>query len=319
MHKLLSPEVFLKDIELQFTHEEYELCLNTKILSLNDLDFDAIYVATGKDGNNFGLFLEEERRFATTKQGVFIGGSIIGADTMQAISHGLDVSSAIEGYLKTGKMNHWDEPQKGTKLSPDAIKAKQSVPVFPANGTNYTKEEAIAEANRCEQCACNACVKHSPLMSYFKKFPKRITEEVEVTITPSSLDGEATLATRLISTCNQCGLCKEVCPKDIDTGEFLLKSHHAMKEKGKMPWAFHEFFLRDMAFSNTEAALTKIPTGFEKSEYVFFPGCQLGASDPQLVIKSYRFLKEYFPDTALMLNCCGTAADWAGEGLFTKQ
>jgi Fe-S oxidoreductase len=156
-------------------------------------------------------------------------------------------------------------------------------------------------------------------MSYFSKFPKRITEEVEITINPSSLDGNATLATRFISTCNHCGLCKEVCPKDIDMGEFLMRSHRTMHEKGKMPWAFHEFYLRDMEFSNTEAALSKVPDGFEQSTYMFFPGCQLGASDPKYVSRSYQYLKECFPDTALMLSCCGAPAEWAGDEAIHKQ
>jgi Fe-S oxidoreductase len=150
-------------------------------------------------------------------------------------------------------------------------------------------------------------------MNYFKKYPKRFADEVEVTIRPSTLDGNGTVCTRLISTCNHCGLCKEVCPKDIDTGEFLRVSMQAMHQKGAMPWAFHEFYMRDMEFSNNDAALTKLAQGHDKSEYMFFPGCQLGASDPRYVKESYKFLTTFFPDTALMLNCCGAPADWAGD------
>jgi Fe-S oxidoreductase len=171
----------------------------------------------------------------------------------------------------------------------------------------------LAEAKRCLRCTCDACVWYSPLMNYFKKFPRRIADEVKITINPSSLDGQATVATRLISTCNHCGLCKEVCPVNIDVGRFLLQSHREMHKKGAMPWAFHDFYLRDMEFSNSEAELIRLPHGYEKSRFVFFPGCQLGASDPRYVTLSYRFLIEHFPDTALMLHCCGAPADWAGD------
>ncbi len=242
-----------------------------------------------------------------------MGGSLIDADTMQAISQGLNVCSAIEGYLKTGQMNHVEALSDSTQLTYDAIRIIPSNVILPQDGLAYSKDEALAESKRCLKCTCDACVYHSPLLNYFKKFPKKITEEVEISINPSSLDGEATVATRLISTCNHCGLCKEVCPKDIDTGEFLLRSHHTMREKGKMPWAFHEFYLRDMEFSNDEAALSQMPKGFDKSQYFFFPGCQLGASDPRLVTKSYEFLLEQHPDTALMLSCCGAPVDWAGN------
>lgn len=313
LYDLLSPEVFLEDINLQFKYENYTLQLNTEVQNIDNLDFDAIYIATGKQGNSFGLTLTTDGPYSTNRSGVFMGGSLMGADTMQAIAQGLNACSAIEGYLKTGQMNHVEALYSSTKLTYDAIRVTPSTVVQPQDGFTYTKDEALAESKRCLKCTCDACVYHSPLLNYFKKFPKKITEEVEISINPSSLDGEATVATRLISTCNYCGLCKEVCPKDIDTGEFLLRSHHTMREKGKMPWAFHEFYLRDMEFSNKEAALSQIPKGFGKSQYFFFPGCQLGASDPRLVIKSYEFLLKQHPDTALMLSCCGAPADWAGN------
>ena len=92
-----------------------------------------------------------------------------------------------------------------------------------------------------------------------------------------------------------------------------------MHEKGAMPWAFHDFYIRDMEFSNSVANLTRLPQGYDKSRFVFFPGCQLGASDPRYVTLSYRFLIDHFPDTALMLHCCGAPADWAGnEAMHSK-
>jgi Fe-S oxidoreductase len=305
-HLLELPErdLCIADIKKQFSHEELTLITDTEIQSLDGLKFDACYIATGKGGNNFG--------FTSAREGVFTGGSLIGADTMQAIAQGLNASTVIERFLKTGRTNE-AETANGTRLTPDAVRITDTKPVLPAEGSSYTKEEAMEEAKRCIRCTCDACVYYSPLLNYFQKFPRRITEEVQVTINPSTLDGAGTVATRLISTCNHCGLCKEVCPMDIDTGEFLLDSHRAMREKGAMPWAFHEFYLRDMDFSNGEAALLKTAPGKNKSKFMFFPGCQLGASDPDYVTKSYRFLLEHLPETALMLGCCGAPAEWAGD------
>jgi len=306
-------EIFLADIELQFKHEKFSLILDSEITDLNLIGFDAIYIATGKDGNDFGLAQNMTGSWATAQPGIFIGGSILRAGTMTAIADGLQVSTAIEVYLKIGKMGNGDEQPEGTRLKPETIRKTTSTAIHAADGVSYTKEEAIAEAKRCLKCCCDNCVHFSPLMNYFSKFPRRITEEVEISIHPSSLDGHATLATRLLSTCNHCGLCKEVCPADIDVGEFILQSHRAMHEAGKMPWAFHEFYLRDMEFSNSEAALAMLPEGFSKARYMFFPGCQLGASYPDYVTKSYEFLKSINSDTAIMLQCCGAPADWAGD------
>jgi len=313
-----SINIFMDDIKLQFSHETFTLHLDTEIKVLKNRDFDATYVATGKNGNMFGLERNYEGAFAGNKAGIFLGGSLLGADTMQAIAEGLNAANAIERYLKIGAMNQPEE-QSGTKLIYESIRIIPKEKINPAKGNSFSKEEAVDEAKRCLKCACDACNYYSPLMSYFKKFPKKITEEVEISINPSSLDGCATVATRLISTCNHCGLCKEVCPVNIDTGEFLLKSHRTMRELGKMPWAFHEFFLRDMEFSNNEAGLTKIPAGYNKSKYLFFPGCQIGASDERLVSESYKFLLKQFPDTALMLSCCGAPAEWAGNDPIHKD
>ncbi|MEN6300042.1 MAG: pyridine nucleotide-disulfide oxidoreductase/dicluster-binding protein [Anaerolineaceae bacterium] len=311
--ELLPSEVFLKDIEHQFMYEKYTLCLNTEITSLDDLNFDAFYVATGAGGNDFGLASDLGGAFASTKSGVFLGGSLMGRNSVQAIADGLQVSNAIERYIKTNSMNQpWETGHTKLELDPSTILYSEAV--LPKDGVAFTREEAILEAKRCLKCSCNACVRYCDLMHYFKKFPKRIAEEVELTIHPGTLDGNGTLATRFISTCNQCGLCKEVCPIGIDTGDFLLINHRIMREKGAMPWVFHDFWLRDMEFSNSaDAQLAKIPIGYSQSNYVFFPGCQLGASDPQYVIESYRWLLAHKPDTAIMLNCCGAPAEWAGD------
>ncbi len=312
LHEILSPEVFMADFELQFKYESYELRLNTEIIVLDNLGFDAVYVATGKGGNAFGLEPGDEFPFATSRPGTFIGGSVTGSDTMNAINHGLNAANAIETWLKIRSMAHPYTPVT-TKLPYDAVEVKPAGIIVPADGKLYTKEEAVAESQRCLQCCCDACNRHSPLMNYFKKFPKRITEEVQVSLTPSSLDGAAKLATRYISTCTHCGLCKEVCPKDIDTGKFLLQSHRTMRKQGTMPWAFHEFYLRDMDFSIKEAGLFRIPPGYDKSSFLFFPGCQMGASNPEYVVRSYRFLLDRHPDTAIYLGCCGAPAEWAGD------
>jgi Fe-S oxidoreductase len=309
----LPADVFLADIERQFQYVSYTLSLNTEITRLGDLNFDAIYVATGLGGSDFGLKPEAGGIFASSTPGLFLGGALMGGNSIQAMADGLHVAGAMERYIKTGSMHHPRETDQ-TRLELDPASIIPSEPVWPQTGAAYTQAEALREAKRCLKCACDACIRYCDLMRYFKKFPKRIDEEVEITIHPGTLDGNGTVATRFISTCNQCGLCREVCPKGIDMGDFLLKSHRTMREQGAMPWAFHDFFLQDMAFTNgAEAYLARRPQGYAESQHVFFPGCQLGASDPRYATESYRWLLGQWPDTALMLGCCGAPAEWAGD------
>lgn len=308
---ILPHETFLDDIKLQFINEEYDLVLNKEIANLNEIepDYDAVYVATGKNGNDFGLEKNDDFAFATDKPGIFIGGSVTGSDTVSAIADGLNAVNAIERYLKTGLMN---QPvinrDTSIEINTDSVEALPKV--IPADSECYTTDEAVSEANRCLKCSCNACVAGCDLMNMTGKYPKRIWEEVQITINPGTLDGDGTVATRLISTCNHCGLCEKICPKRIDTGDFFLRSHRAMRKKDAMPWAFHEFWLRDMKFSNSEAFY--VGKSEESIEYLYFPGCQIGASDYRYVTESYDWLLSYYK-AGIMLGCCSAPAEWAGD------
>jgi len=322
---LLEPEIFLSDIKLQFSKEQYNLYLEKPVESLETLlvHYDALYLATGAGGDSFGLMegidKDSGTPLASNLGGVFLGGSLLEVNTMEALSQGLKASLCIEDYLKTGLMRS-AKKSNFTKMRMDTTVLAPLKPVLPADGKEYTQGEAHAEAARCIQCRCDACYRSCGMMHYFNKFPLRIAEEVEVTITPGTLDGDGTVATRLISTCNQCGLCAEVCPVNIDMGEFLRVSHQAMHEKGAMPWYFHDFWLRDMAFANSSrASFLGTPSGGDKCLDIFFPGCQLGASDPRLVTETFRFLRGQTPGIALKLGCCGVPAVWAGDMALFRQ
>ena len=303
---LLPPEEFISDLEAQFVHEQYEIHFNTEITDLNDISADAILIATGKTGNQFGL---GDVPGATTRAGVFL--CAVG-HPIEALASGLEMAGVIEGYLKTSIMRS-PESKHPTKLKMDP-RYIRPLPTASRFGIPFSKEDAVAEAQRCIKCQCDACLRNCDLMKFYGKAPKRIEEEVEITIHPGTLDGDGTVATRLIATCNHCDVCKLVCPQGIDTGAFLLQSHRAMEEKGAMPWVFHEFWLRDLEFSNSDqASVRKAPPGVETSSWMYIPGCRLGGSDPQYVLESYEYLLQEAPDTALLQGCCGAPALWAGN------
>ncbi len=88
-----------------------------------------------------------------------------------------------------------------------------------------------------------------------------------------------------------------------------------MVQQGKMPPSAHEFALRDMEFSNSDkCVLSRHQPGTDASRFLFFPGCQLCASSPHNVKRTYAYLAENLSGgVALMLGCCGAPADWAGR------
>ncbi len=100
----------MADIEAQFEDFWYDLQLNTEITDLESLkEFDAVYIATGSEGNDFGLAEGMNRKsYGSTQPGLFLGGRLIGGSEMDAIEHGKIASFSIEKYLQIGKMDGVD-------------------------------------------------------------------------------------------------------------------------------------------------------------------------------------------------------------------
>ena len=315
---IVPEDILQKDIQTQFQSVEYTLRPNAEIKSLCELDADMIYLATGKDGCTFGLPITKDAQLAQPKPNVLVGGSITGADSIHALVHGLKAAEAIDAYFKTGSLSLPKKKKDGTCLCVDEAKLK-SIPAVQAAGDVYTQAEMTAEAQRCLQCDCDVCQRTCDLMGYYGKYPGRIVDEVDGTVHPAAIFANR-MATRLIGSCTKCGICVETCPKHIDMMTFLLESRREMERLGDFPKVWSAFWLEDMAHANGEqAALVALPEGIDSATYAFFPGCQLGASDPRYVTKTYRALLQDHPDTGLILHCCGAPAYWAGQEDLHKR
>ena len=174
-----------------------------------------------------------------------------------------------------------------------------------------TQEEAVAEAKRCIQCTCDACIKACAYLQHYKKFPRILTREIYNNV--SIIMGDH-MMNKPINACALCGQCSVVCPNGYDVGEICHVARQNMVTTGKMPLAPHEFALMDMLFSNGEAFFCRPQPGFETCKYVFFPGCQASAIAPATVAAAYKDLCNRLEGgVAIMLGCCGAICDWAGR------
>ncbi|MCL2493758.1 MAG: (Fe-S)-binding protein, partial [Clostridiales bacterium] len=171
--------------------------------------------------------------------------------------------------------------------------------------------EAANEAERCLLCNCSLCIDACTMIRYFKQNPKRIAADLGVTVLP--VEGKIQrVASRMIHSCNLCGLCTTVCPVSVDTCEAMESSRHILKDSGHIPPAFHNFWMEDLAFSMSEEAYAVIAPE-AKPPLLFFPGCQLAASLPDTVTRTYEAIRKETPGAAMILGCCGVPADWAAE------
>lgn len=304
--QLIPDGSFMEDIQRQLKFTQIEFLLNSLIEDIQALDYDAYYIATGQGGHDFG-FLHEPAG------GYVLGGSLLGVDKMTAIAQGLRAVNPLEWWLKTKTIKGIDGIAPTNLVLEDSLLPETSK-TEPSSPGGYTEEEAREEAKRCFACSCDYCVRKCDLMQYYRRQPKRLAGEVDVTVYPKNVDGAGNMQRKLIASCNQCGSCKEACPVALDFQDYLLSSRRIMQEKASLPWAFHDFWLREFAHATGDsAALALAPKAVDKPEYVFFPGCQLGASDPRYIEKAYALILAEYPKTALYLNCCGAPPYWAGK------
>lgn len=331
---LMDEDAYMAEFDLQFKNEKYDLRLNTGIDDIEKLcrsgeetgpddqdgAYDVVYVATGKGGHDFGVPLPAEGGgcMLIGETAVFIGGEVCGRDLMYALADGINISASAEAFLKTGKLEYPAEDAP-TGCVADKDKLTEMPEVVPQSGV-FTEEECIAEAERCIRCSCDACATSCDLIGYYEKMPVKMRDEIFLSCKPAGSLVHKSPARKYVAACTMCGMMTEACPENIDLCGMVKYARHKMHEADKVPEAYRQFFIRDMAFANGEfAALKRTPGDGKGGRYAFFPGCNLGALDPQYVLRPYKWLLEKQPDTSILLRCCSIPVDWDGNSPLHEE
>lgn len=279
--------------------------------------YGAVYTAWG--GGNPQLACDEFFR-VDRKAGVFAGGTGICReeyDVAYSMADGKRAAISIDRHLKRVSMDAGREKEEvfETTLFVDTSEIREEIPKAE---TPFSKEEAQIEAQRCLDCKCLKCVEACMFLQEYKTFPRKYVREVYNNLSIAMGNRHAN---RMINSCSLCGQCGAICPFGLDVAAFTKEARQLMVRQKKMPISSFEFALRDMEYSNSdEFFLIRHQPEMEQSQYLFFPGCQMGASTPELVIKVYEDLMEQLDGgVGLYLGCCQISADWAGEReLFQK-
>jgi len=312
-----AADVYRAEIDAELFGLPIEYRPNTRvndIAPLFDEGFRAVYIATGRGGETFGA-LEgfNPDSLGSGMPGVFIGGEALGVSAVQAIEHGSRASRSIEKFLQTGAMDGM--PETYGKWPVNELYYRE-IPKSPPAGTGE-KEGAASEAGRCAACECSACIDVCPMLEEARRTPKKLASDVSVTINKIEQQTRR-IANRLINACNICGLCKEVCPAGVDIGECMKEARKALFKQGGLPPAFHDYYLRDMAQAISDDAYFEYLPESAKG-YLFFPGCQTGASSPEYVLRPFEALREKAPDAGILVSCCGAPAAWAGDEALAEE
>ena len=228
---------------------------------------------------------------------------------IEQIALGKALSSIIDQYAKNKILVSPKQKNKETVRFPYTPHKIEYADFIAKDGTFA---QAVSEANRCLQCSCDKCMTSCTLMREGRLSPPTYIVEAQQSLkTQRRLHDKLNI--RRICGCNQCGLCKTVCPEGVDMGEVYLRSRQIMQSTGEMPEAFYDYWLRDLS-ENESHAFVGVPPLTEDVDYIFFPGCHLGSSNPDYVLQSYRYLLQQFDHkVAIDLHCCGAPAIWAGQ------
>ena len=304
--------------------------------------YDALYLGTGAWSKAYAIHPET---LQVGDSALFIGGKLQSQNdsVIYSVSSGRRVAVSIDRFITKTSMlaSREREGVFETKLqyNTDTIVPLQATAKTSAL---YTEAEAKEEASRCLKCQCDACIKACVHMQRFNITPDRYIRSINHN--ERIVLGNRT-ANAMINSCTECGLCKEVCPIGIGMADIIHATRESMVERGKMPLSAHDFALKDMQFSQSDAFTLIRPQpskeqsknlfyypviafsgyarglykGSGKTGYLFYPGCQLSATHTDIIGEIYKHVvgvikaKEADNDVGLYLGCCGAPADWAGR------
>ena len=294
-------------------------------------DYDAVYLGLGPmpvpelatlvELRADGRIAIDALTFATDHPKIFAGGSQRYGEAYSPITSlqdGRYAALSIERLLQGASLtaNRDNQGSQPTRLYVNVAHHAPLPAVTAADpATGYTQAEAQAEATRCLPCHCLECVQVCPYLEHYGSYPKRYIREI---YNNETIVMGQRKSNRMIDSCTLCGLCAAVCPEQLGMGEVCLSARQGMVDRGRMPVSHHDFALRDLAFSRSDAfSLARHQPGHDKSALIFYPGCQLAASSPDHVARIYAHLCERVAGAeggvGLMLGCCGAPAHWAAR------
>ena len=301
---------FDADFTKQFAGQEVCFRFGTEADEAELSGYDAVYIASGEGGADFGLRESwNAEDYTTARPGWFLGGGVCGMPLMESIAAANLLSQLIEAYLQTGRAALIVERSavcEGHMLSHPGEESKPII--LPADSSaGYTKDEAKAEAARCMQCQCDGCMSGCELMAQYKKTPLKLAADIsgDSHTAPPFSNCEAT---RQTYSCNLCGVCADHCPESIDMSKLFLMSREDRWKQDKWVPGIFDYWLRNLDFNDDEGFYAEPG----QHEFLFFPGCQLSAMLPEQTLEAWKFLRGKL-DTGVVLGCCGAPAVWAGD------
>jgi Fe-S oxidoreductase len=145
-----------------------------------------------------------------------------------------------------------------------------------------------------ERCTeCGACTKACAFLSHYGT-PKAIATGFDF----SSPRRHQAIAYE----CSLCSLCSAVCPEKIDPFRLFLELRRQYVEAGHFDESAYGSVLGyEKRGTSPLFSWYGLPEGCDT---VFFPGCSLSGTRPQVTLRLFRDLQKVVPGLGIVLDCC---------------
>jgi Fe-S oxidoreductase len=103
--------------------------------------------------------------------------------------------------------------------------------------------------------------------------------------------------------CSLCGLCTELCPRDLDMAGMFLTMRRELVARGRGNYPGHKGLLKYERLGMSDLLSgSYLPKGCDT---VYFPGCAMPGGRPEITRKLIHHLQQCIPGLGVVLNCCG--------------
>jgi Fe-S oxidoreductase len=117
--------------------------------------------------------------------------------------------------------------------------------------------------------------------------------------------------------CTLCSLCTAVCPSDVKPQALFLEMRREAVDRGTSLQKHRGLLGYERTGSSRWFSWYGLPAGCDT---VFFPGCALPGTRPQVTLDIYRRLAREIPALGIVLDCCGKPShDLGREDHFTAM
>ncbi|ROQ92095.1 VTT domain-containing protein [Desulfosoma caldarium] len=164
------------------------------------------------------------------------------------------------------------------------------VQVGDDEGTSPKIEPYVRDIReRCTECG--ACVKQCAFLSHYGT-PKAI----------AALNFNSPRHQAMAYECSLCGLCRAVCPEKLDPFELFLEIRRRYVTDGHFDASVYRPILNYEKIGISPAfSWYGLPEGCDT---VFFPGCALPGTRPEVTVRLFQDLQKDIPTLGVVLDCC---------------